>query len=259
MAEPKPDPSAIAAMKQHALDAFPKECCGFLMPDGYRPVENVHPDAEQAFRISDDDYLAAAGALAVVHSHAVKEAFDHRVHRPGLYPSCPSLHDMEGQLATALPWGIVVTDGETAANPFFWGDFVIDRPLLHRPFRHGVEDCYGAIRKWYWQVRQIKLPEFPRDPDWWTGDRDMYLEGFPKAGFRRLGEDEERQEGDVGLYRVGDRRVRCLNHGFVYLGDGTIYHHLPGRLSLREAAGGRLRQVTHWLRFEGLPEGGAAS
>ena len=251
-AEPSIPAEAAAAMRRHALAAFPKECCGFVLADGrYRPVDNVHATPEQAFRVADQDYLAAGDAVAFVHSHAVVGAFDGRHYMAGMYPHCPSLADMQGQLAAYLPWGIVVTDGEVSAEPFFWGAFVLDRPLLERSFRHGVEDCYSAIRKWYWQNRAVCLPDYPRSPEWWFEDADMYLELYARTGFRRLAADEPPGPGDVGLTRVGDRRVRTVNHGFVYLGDGTIYHHLPGRLSRREAVGGRLREVAHWLRHVG--------
>jgi proteasome lid subunit RPN8/RPN11 len=250
--EPLIERPALAAMRRHALEAYPDESCGFVLACGsYRPVANRHPEPTLAFRIDPADYLAAPNARAVVHSHAVADAFDHLVHHAGMFPHCPSLADMTGQLAAELPWGVVVTDGQAAAEPFFWGAFVLERPLLGRPFRHGVEDCYTAIRKWYWQERRVCLPDYPRSPDWWYGEADMYLGLYAQTGFRRLGADEVPGLGDIGLARVGDRRVKTLNHGFVHLGDGTIYHHLPGRLSRREAAGGRLRQVTHWLRHVG--------
>ena len=260
VAEPAVPAEAVAAMRRHALAAFPEESCGFVLADGrYRPVANVHATPEQAFRVADRDYLEAAGARAFVHSHAVAGAFDGRHYMAGMYPHCPSLADMRGQAAADLPWGIVVADGQTAAEPFFWGAFVLDRPLLERPFRHGVEDCYAAIRKWYWQECQVWLPDYPRSPEWWHEGGDLYLELYPATGFRRLGADEPPGPGDIGLTRVGDRRVRTVNHGFVYLGDGTIYHHLPGRLSRREAVGGRLREVAHWLRHvrpARMPDGG---
>ena len=241
----------LAAIERDVLAVAPDEACGFVMPDGWRPVRNVHPEPRWHFRIAAADYLAAAEALALVHSHVIEDAFDHRRYPRGYFPDCPSLRDMQGQVDTALPWGIVVCDGAHVAPPFFWGDFVLDEPLLCRPFRHGVDDCYSAIRKWYWQERQVLLPEVPRAPDWWFGAKELYLEGYAAAGFRRMGEDEAPALGDVGLTRFGGRDVKVINHGFVYLGDGTVYHHLPGRLARRDAVGGSLRQVTHWLRYEG--------
>ena len=244
-------PSLLAAIERDVRAAAPDEACGFVMPDGWRAVANVHPEPRWHFRIAAADYLAAGTALALVHSHVVEDAFDRRRYPSGHFPHCPTLRDMQGQLDTALPWGIVVSDGAHVAPPFFWGDFILDEPLLGRPFRHGVDDCYSAIRKWYWQERRILLPEFPRAPEWWFGTEELYLDGYAAAGFRRLGVDEAPALGDVGLTRFGGREVKVINHGFVYLGDGTVYHHLPGRLARRDAAGGSLRQVTHWLRFAG--------
>lgn len=258
--EPVLEAAVRLEIETEVCRAAPHEACGFIVetPEGgtaWHPVANVHPEPERAFRVADADYLALEGtALALVHSHALEDAFDQRRYLPGLFPNCPSEADMRGQLAMALPWGISVTDGEVAGPPFFWGSFVLDQPLLGRSFRHGVDDCYSAIRKWYWQERQVLLPDFPRASDWWYGDRELYLDGYTMAGFRRLDTSEPPELGDVGLIRVGDRQVKTANHGFLYLGDGTVFHHLPGRLSRREAVGGSLRQVTHWLRFTGLPK-----
>ena len=255
--ELEPGPKVLEAIRIHVRRSAPREACGFIVEAAngetyYQPVDNIHPEPETAFRVADSDYLALEGsALALVHSHVRWDAFDDQKHPAGMHPDCPSEADMRGQLAMALPWGVAVSNGRVVRPPFFWGAFVLDQPLLGRPFRHGIDDCYGAIRKWYWQERGVLLPEFPRAADWWYGERELYLEGHVRAGFRRLDTSEAPILGDVGLTRVGDRRVRTVNHGFVYLGDGTVFHHLPGRLSRREAVGGSLRQVTHWLRFEG--------
>ena len=257
--EPVLSPEAWGQFHAHVLQAAPAEACGFLAltADGgtaYQPVENIHPRPTEAFRVAAAEYLAMAPvAVALLHSHVDPAAFDTREHPAGMAPDCPSALDMSSQLAMALPWGISVTDGQIVVPPFFWGSFVLDQPLLGRSFRHGIDDCYSAIRKWYWQERTVLLPDFPRAYDWWYGDRELYLEGYAKAGFRPLDDGEPKELGDVGMVRVGDRRVKTVNHGFVYLGDGTVFHHLPGRLSRREAAGGSLRQVSQWVRFAGLP------
>ena len=261
--EPVPSPEALGQFEAHVLEQAPREAVGFLVqsPDGpivYEPVANVHPEPETNFRVADADYLALEpAAVALLHSHVHPDAFDTQKCLPGMAPNCPSEPDMIGQMSMALPWGIAVTNGRVVMPPFFWGSFVLDQPLLSRSFRHGIDDCYSAIRKWYWQEWQVLLPDFPRASDWWYGDRELYLDGYAKAGFRELDDGEPKELGDVGMVRVGDRLVKTVNHGFVYLGDGTVFHHLPGRLSRREAVGGSLRQVTRWVRFSGLPSEGS--
>jgi cell wall-associated NlpC family hydrolase len=97
-------------------------------------------------------------------------------------------------------------------------------------------DCYTAIRKWYYQKRNIVLPNFPRDNEWWL-NKNLYLENFEKAGFKEIN-IEAISDGDVMLGCVNSD---IINHGGIYLdnledGKGLLYHHLPNRLSRREPA-----------------------
>lgn len=240
----------LEAAKQHALEAFPNEACGFVMPEGYLPVENVSSDPENRFELSPTAFIEHQDALAFIHSHPVADAFANGRYKPGFFPFCPSGDDMRAQIAANMVFGIVVTDGQSCYDPFFWGDFILDEPIYDRPFRHGVEDCYSIIRKWFWQNRGIKLPDFARDPDWWETDANLYLGNFPSVGFQRLGGSEVLQEGDCGLIQIGNSSVRSINHAFVYLGDGTVCQHLPGRLSSRDAMGGRMKELKFWVRHQ---------
>lgn len=242
-------PEIIAAMREHALQAFPLESVGFAYADRYVPVENIAKDPEKQFEVDPVVFLQHRQALAFVHSHPLADAFSRR-YKPGFSPHCPSGADMESQIATAMTFGIVVTDGVTAAEPFFWGDFTLDLPLLGRPFRHGVEDCYTAIRRWFWQERKIKLAEFARDSDWWEKGDDLYMENFASQGFKVLGSSPDLQPGDCGFYSLGRQdRGSTLNHAFVWLGDGSVYHHLPGRVSCIDGLGARAREVNCWVRY----------
>lgn len=238
-----------AAIQQHALESYPNESCGFITEDGYVPVDNISTDPTNRFQVAAADFLTYKNARAFVHSHPVADAFDVNRYRSGFYPFCPSGDDMKAQIAAGMVFGIVVTDGQMTNAPFYWGDFILDEPIYDRPFRHGVDDCYSIIRKWFWQNRGIKLPDFARDPDWWNRDDDLYLKNFPGVGFHRMGALEQPQEGDCGLIQIGTRSVQSINHAFVYLGDGTICHHLPGRLSCCEAMGGRIKEQKFWVRY----------
>lgn len=245
-------PEITNAIKQHALEEFPHESCGFVTAAGYVPVENVSSDPQNHFEVDPADFLANKDALAFVHSHPVADAFEANRYQPGFYPFCPSGDDMRSQIDTGMTFGIVVTDGVRADEPFYWGDFLLDEPLYDRPFRHGVEDCYTICRKWYWQEKGIKLPDFPRHPYWWNAGEDLLLMNAPGAGFKRIGSNEELLPGDIGLVQLGASAI--VNHSFVNLGDGTICHHLPGQFSSREAAGGRQREQKVWMRHAGLPK-----
>jgi hypothetical protein len=238
----------IAAIKQHALEAFPEEACGVVLAEGYRPLDNTAAEPLRDFRIAPKVYAGLeARILAVVHSHPCDDPEGGRRLKRGFWPDCPTAADMRQQIATAKPWGITVTDGQAATEPFWFGDQAPRPPLIGRAFRHGVDDCYSLIRDWYAETRGIRLPEFPRDDDWWNAGGDLYRDGFESAGFARVGAEEVRA-GDVFLAQV---RSSVPNHGGVYLGRGLGLHHLPGRLSRREPILRWQRFVTHWLRYLG--------
>lgn len=234
------DPAAIAAFRAHALEEHPREACGLVTSGGYARCVNLADDPTEAFEIHPEVLMEHAPVLAVCHSHTHAEAV-------------PSAADMEGQLATGLPWGLCATDGERVSEPWFWGAGVAPPPLLGREFRHGPSgsdgrgDCYALIRDWFHVERGIDLPEFARDREWWLAGGDLYRDGFAAAGFERV--DGDPRPGDVLL---GQIRSPVPNHGAVYLGDGLMLHHLEHRLSAREPVGGWRKHLTHVLRHRSL-------
>ncbi|MGE0256802.1 MAG: C40 family peptidase [Alphaproteobacteria bacterium] len=220
------------AARAHALAEHPHESCGVVVGGRYIPVTNSADEPCAGFVMPPSAWIEHGPVEAVLHSHTDGSDW-------------PSAADMRGQIASAVPWGIVVTDGRTAASPFWWGDGVQTPPLVGRPFRHGVTDCYSLIRDWYRLERDILLPDFPRDPDWWLAGGDLYRDGFPRAGFVQLPAGAAHEPGDVFL---GALRGRVPHHGGIWLGHGLILHHLERRLSRREPLGGWRKFVTHWLR-----------
>lgn len=236
-------PQNDAAIKAHALEAFPREACGLITADGYLRCTNVATDAGE-FKIDPAEYLAAGKILAVAHSHVNEQA-------------APSAADMRGQIDTAVPWGIVATDGANCTEVVWWGDGVPVPPLVERPFRHGPSgsdgrgDCFAIIKDSALLAWDVKLPEFPRDDEWWAKGGDLYREGFSAAGYRRLGRDERPEPGDVFLAQI---RSKVPNHGGVLLAGNLILHHLHLQLSRREPVPRWSQKlVTHWLRLEARP------
>lgn len=237
------------AIKEDAVKRFPIESCGLVLErqDGsvfYKPLDNLAPEPETSFRM-DDRYLLHVGPSlrAIVHSHPNG-------------PNCPSKTDMEQQLAHAVPFGIVSTDGVGCLPPFFWGDQVPKQPLVGRGYQYGVTDCYSLVRDYYAELG-ISLREYPRDWEWWTKDGvDMYQSYFEKEGFKRISENEVR-EHDGFLAQI---RSTTPNHAGVYVGNGLILHHLsarepwdPTRLSRREPTGGWSKFICgFWVRHESL-------
>jgi len=233
-------------IQQEAIEAYPNEAVWVLTQDGLRRVANISTEPSKHFRISDKDMLQAyqEGLLAIVHSHPDG-------------PDCPSEEDMVGQVSTACAWGIVSTNGNEALPIVWWGDEVERDPLIGRGFRHGITDCYSLIRDYYLLEHGIALPEFPRGWNWWNEGKDLYTDGFPKAGFRRFDPDvEEPREGDMWFSQL---KSKVPNHGGIYLGDETILHHTTAnlavdstRLSKREPIHRWLPHITYWLRHEEL-------
>lgn len=238
---------AITDLRAHAIEAFPDECLGVVLADGsYRRMENAAPEPQLAACLRRDQYLelVAAGQLrALCHSH------------PNA-PDCPSEADMRAQQELMIPFVICATNGEATAEPFSWGDELADdRPLVGRSFRHGVEDCYDIIRSWFRVERQIVLPNYPRQWEWWQaatpGSKNLYASFFEDAGFRQI-ERHEVEPGDCWMAAV---RSDVPNHAGVYLDGGLCLHHPssglafdPSRLSKREPMARWLPWVTHWVR-----------
>lgn len=229
-------------IKREALAEFPCEAVWLITEKGCRKVRNISPKPTEKFEVSPGDLSQAysEGLLAIVHSH------------PN-HPPYPSESDMLGQVQTAVPWGIVCTDGVDCSEPFWWG-LGTPPPLLGRPFRHGVTDCYSLIRDYYAVEQGINLPEFPRSWEWWEKGQNLYLDGFSSAGFRVLQECETPVEGDMWISSV---TTSVPSHGGIYLGGDLILHHTtakapysPGHLSRREPIHRWLPYITHWLRHE---------
>ncbi|MCW2242271.1 NlpC/P60 family protein [Azospirillum canadense] len=228
------DPAVISAAKAHAVAEHPRESCGLVTAAGYVPCRNVHPDPLDHFEIAPEELLRD-DVRAVLHSHIAER------HDPW-----PSQGDMGQQIAMDVPWGIIVTDGVGALDPILWGDFLLDTPLVGRPFVHGVTDCYALIRAYYHQERGVTLPDHARTYEWWTAGENHYLDHFARHGFRVI---------DAGEARPGDGFLAQVlspvpNHAGVLIEDGLVLHHLDRRLSRREPAFPWKRHITHWMRLE---------
>lgn len=225
------------AARQHTIEAFPNEACGLVVGEDYIRCTNSSATPEASFRIPAREWVKAAECgpvRAVIHSHTPPNG------------AFPSAHDMAEQQRTQLPWGIIATDGVSASQVTWFGEHILDVPLVGRQFIPGVQDCYASLRAEYWQNRGVKLLDFPRDAEWWLKGGDLFTEGFEKAGFRRI-EKKDARPGDVILMQI---RSKKPNHCAVLLDNGLMIHHVTGQLSRREPYGRWLNFVTHWLRYQ---------
>lgn len=260
------------AIKQHAIDCWPKESCGLIINGEYHPKTNTwvpdpdKPEEKEGFDIPAEEY-PLDGYDALIHSHPYEciindpDWTSEEQHNNIL---TPSKFDMEYQISSAKPWGIVSvgkdsSDQLVTSEILFFGDSLEPPPLLQRPFRSGPSgsdgrgDCYALIRDWYKIERGIRIKEFPRDHLWYTEKEhagNMYLENFENAGFVRISFDEL-EIGDVILMSVRSLEPGMVNHGGVYIGNGLILHHLQRRCSLRDPFMRWQKHITHYLRYEG--------
>jgi proteasome lid subunit RPN8/RPN11 len=229
-------PAASAAAMKHAETEYPNECVGVISLDGeYIPLTNVSRAPKDRFELSEADDIEYATldddgnpkVAAIVHS----ECYERGSVDASLIG--PSREDMQQCLATKCTWGMVPCIGGIAEPPLYWGEFLLETPLLGRSFVPQVTDCYNSIRSFYHQVYQIPLPEFPRDWNWWRDGGNLYEEGFAKAGFEVIDLDDA-APGDVVLAQI---RSPVPNHAVVLLDRGLMYHHPQGMLSVREPMG----------------------
>lgn len=246
------DPSVTVAAKTHAVAEWPRESCGLVTPAGYVACKNIAAKPEDDFEIAPEAYIGA-DVLGVIHSHPCTDK------RELLRE--PSAADMRGQMASAVPWGIIQSRSGWASEPLWFGDMLPIPPLKGREFINGVTDCYSQIRDAYrlgaengianWPHAQVLLPDFPRDYAWEHQGGSLYADNFAAAGFARI-TDKQVEVGDVFLAQIRSPRSNPTpNHGGLYIGNGLIQHHLARRLSCQDV-GARWRPfITHWLRYQG--------
>jgi len=230
------DRSIIQAAMEDARERAPEESCGIVTRDAYLPLPNVHEEPRGNFRIDDSAYCEAVvhGRLqAVIHSHP--EGQDH-----------PSRDDMAQQIASAVPWGIIVRDRGAWREPFWFGDQVEPPPLIGRVFRHGVTDCYALVCDWFRLVKGIRVPPHPRHHGWWHKGEDLF-QLFDSAGFVPI--DTVERVGDCVVGRI---LGPVPNHCGVYVGRGLVLHHLANRLSRQEPLAPWMKFVTRCFRHKEL-------
>lgn len=225
----------LSLFKEHVKQEYPKEAVGFVIDGTYVPQTNIAEDPTKAFKVLN---YPKGKLQAILHSH------------PDVLIAVPSALDMEAQSASAVPWGIVATDGQWVGEIQWFGDQVEKQELVGRKFIHGVQDCYALVRDYYKQHKNVDLIDFPRDYEWWYDDKNtnlLTLENFNKAGFEEISYTDLR----VGDVIVGAIKCERTNHTGIYIGQGLVLHHLYGRVSRREPLGPWKRFVRHYLRYVG--------
>ncbi|HID8434800.1 TPA: C40 family peptidase [Serratia marcescens] len=228
----------ISAILTHAAAEYPRECCGVVVQSGRRQryvrCRNLAPEPTEQFSLAPADYAAAEDSgtiVAIVHSHPDAT-------------TQPSQLDLAQCDLSQLPW-IIASWPEGDIREVIPREGV--KPLLERPFVHGIWDCYAIVRDWYQLERGIALPDFTRTDGWWNRGENLYMAHYAEAGF--VPASGELLVGDVIVMQV---QAPKPNHAAVYLGDGIMIHHMYGQLSNRVSYGGYWQERTITvLRFNG--------
>lgn len=223
----------VDEMLEQAKLAQPNEACGLIVTfeDGGKKhrlivAKNVHESPRNTFQIDDEAWLQVRDEEVVIgvwHSHVNSNAE-------------PSMADLAMCEATGLPWHIVSVEGDYRyIEPSGYL-----APYEKRPYVYGVHDCYTLARDWYKREKGVDLPEIERPNRWWEKGQSLLVENFEMAGFSSIPMDEPAQRGDIFIVQVNSR---VPNHVIIHLGDGTILHHVEGRVSCREVWGG------YWAQY----------
>lgn len=218
-------PDLLEQILTHARKESPKESCGLVVSHGlnqakYIPCRNVAGENEE-FRIHRDDWCNVEDAhtiLAVVHSH------------PGGTTEPSELDKKVQGLPNFLPWIIVVPET---------GEWRRLRRLEYPGvvFAWGISDCYSIVYDYF-----PDMLDFVRYPDFWEKE-DLFGKGLILSGFEVVDTDPE--VGDVLLFAI---RSSVINHCGIYVGDGMIRHHLPGRVSVVEPIGAWVKCLKQVVR-----------
>lgn len=215
-------PDLVFKAMTHARASYPDECCGVLVKGAddhadYIPCRNIGPIGQ--FEIHPQDWAHLEDMeqiIGIVHSHHA----DPR----------PSNADIKIQRQGRYPWWIVTPEGE-------WRR-IGAAPLEGRQFAWGVQDCYTLL-----QDALGCLPEKTREYQFWLNG-DPFEEGIKRHDFREVVGVPEPDDVLLFSIRGGGR----INHCGLYLGDGRMLHHLPGRLSVREPVGAWVRCLEKIVR-----------
>lgn len=214
--------------KQHAESEYPKESCGIVMNNKYRPKKNIYHDPENGFEIEK----FSKNLKGIFHSHPL-----------GL--DYPSATDMRSQMSTQVPWGIIPCKNGNAQKIQYFGDQCSIPDLIGREFKPGIFDCYSMVRHYYKLKLGINVKDFPREYESW--EDDLNTENFKKANFTQISNSiYDLQVHDGILMAVGSNLV---NHCAVYIGNDLIIHHLYNRLSRREPIAPWQKKVRAIMRY----------
>lgn len=195
------------AIKQHAKDEAPKECCGFILENGetYK-ARNVSND-ENKFSIAIEDYVSAdnLGEInAVYHSHPEQ-----------------GLSFSEYDKFNSISHGIIYVLYSMRDNSFtqFDPSLAAFNKYIGREFKIGKTDCWALVRDFYESELNIKFRDYYRDEKYKPRLKEYFDSGMKTLGFYFV---DELQKYDCILF--GRKKDPAPYHIGLYLGDDLILH-----------------------------------
>jgi cell wall-associated NlpC family hydrolase len=221
----------------HGLAEFPKEAVGVVIEGSYVPLENMHEDPENHFRVPGYPYEAEA----LVHTHT--QIRRHPLTGRKFISAAPSRSDMASQASMDIPWGILPMQANGPAGHIEWfGDSCPIPRLLNRSFLSGSRDCWCLVRDFFRLQWGITLLNVPRDDDWYKQPGDEFdllgTHWIEQAGFKIIDSSQARP-GDVVLGSIVSRRN---NHTGLICSRGRVLHQIEGRSS-------QLESLLPWQKF----------
>jgi len=228
---------------EYVIAEYPKEACGIVNGDNvFIPMPNIHADPLHCFEI-EATALIEHEVKSIIHSHPYDIKTSNRYTRE--INRCPSYQDQEGQIASGVEWGVMVTDGEGVEPPIFWGDYEHTADLMDREFIAGAQDCLTFCTDWLYKNKGIKVPRQPHTEAWFVEGKDYMSELYESWGFEQLNSNEL-EIGDVVMFCI---RSEVVNHLGIYIGDGQVAHHLFNRLPSVDQLGKWKGYIKRYARY----------
>lgn len=230
---------------EYCLKEYPKEAVIAITKDDAIPLENLHKDPNNYFKVDEHIVCHELDTIALVHSHII-DLNNPRPEFRGVYvdPRVPSKMDMMSQVAMDIPFGIVSCDGNEVSGVLWFPD--LDAPLLGRQYISNVYDCFSLLRSYYWQNYNIVIPENPREYAFWRESPNEVLDKYSKFCFKET--NDELKEGDVLVLCI---MGNYTSHLGIYIGGGKFIHHMTDQLSKEEYLVKWEKQIVKKLRYKG--------
>ena len=146
-----------------------------------------------------------AGGAALVHSHPAGLEY-------------PSHLDQATQIALGKASVICPRGGE----PFGWGGTIQPAPLMGRPFRWGVTDCWGLIRDAMPILFGRSVRNYPREWQFWRDQTPVFEQYIAQEGFKVISDSlTDSEPGDLLLFKI---HSQVYNHAGLRVEDGMLHH-----------------------------------